>query len=124
MKRKINLLILTIIIVTFCGSSISEAKSKINKTNLTLKIGKSYQLKIKGNKNKVKWSSSNKKIVSVTKKGKIKAKKLGKAKIYAKIKKRKLVCSVVVVKKRNTKSKNVDTNLATKKQVIQLQHLR
>lgn len=115
MKRKINLLILTIIIVTFCGSSISEAKSKINKTNLTLKIGKSYQLKIKGTKNKVKWSSSNKKIVSVTKKGKIKAKKLGKAKIYAKIKKRKLVCSVVVVKKRNTKSKNVDTNLATKK---------
>lgn len=87
MKRKINLLILAIIIVTFCGSSISEAKSKINKTNLTLKIGKSYQLKIKGTKNKVKWSSSNKKIVSVTKKGKIKAKKLGKAKIYAKIKK-------------------------------------
>ena len=86
MKRKINLLILAIIIVTFCGSSISEAKSKINKTNLTLKIGKSYQLKIKGTKNKVKWSSSNKKIVSVTKKGKIKAKKLGKAKIYAKIK--------------------------------------
>lgn len=115
MKRKINLLILAIIIVTFCGSSISEAKSKINKTNLTLKIGKSYQLKIKGTKNKVKWSSSNKKIVSVTKKGKIKAKKLGKAKIYAKIKKRKLVCSVVVVKKRNTKSKNVDTNSATKK---------
>lgn len=70
MKRKINLLILAIIIVTFCGSSISEAKSKINKTNLTLKIGKSYQLKIKGTKNKVKWSSSNKKIVSDYKKRK------------------------------------------------------
>lgn len=65
---------------------------------LALKKGKSRKLKavLSGVKGKVKWSSSKKKVVSVDKKGKIKAKKKGTAYITAKVGKHKVKIKVVV----------------------------
>lgn len=78
-----------------------QAKTKkqpiLNKSKITLYVGKSYQLKIKNNKKKVRWSSSNKKIAKVTKSGKVKALKKGTCKITVKTTKgKKLSCKVTV----------------------------
>ena len=74
----------------------AKAKVKLNKKKLVLTVGKKAKLKVKGTKKKVKWSSSKKKIATVTKKGVVKAKKKGTAKIVAKIGKKKYTCKVVV----------------------------
>ena len=66
-------------------------------------VGKKAKLKVKGTKKKVKWSSSKKKIATVTKKGVVKAKKKGTAKIVAKIGKKKYTCKVVVKAKKKAK---------------------
>ncbi len=91
--------------VSLIGSAVAteavEAKSKIrlNKKKVTLQVGKSTTLKVKGTKKKVTWKSNKKKIATVSKKGKVKAKKVGKAKITAKVAGKKLVCKVTVKKK-------------------------
>lgn len=53
----------------------------LNKTKKTLKTGKSFTLKIKGKAGKILFKSSNNKIASVNYKGKITAKRKGKATI-------------------------------------------
>ena len=81
-------------------------KPKLNKKKVTLYVGKSVRLKVKGAGKKVKWKSSNKKIATVSSKGKVKAKKKGKAKITAKFGKKKLVCRVTVKVKKSTAPAN------------------
>ena len=81
----------------------AKAKVKLNKKKLVLTVGKKAKLKVKGTKKKVKWSSSKKKIATVTKKGVVKAKKKGTAKIVAKIGKKKYTCKVVVKAKKKAK---------------------
>lgn len=78
------------------GMTAEASRIRLTKSSLTLKVGQSRQLKVKGTKKKVKWSVSNGKIVKVTKKGKVTAKKAGAAKIYAKVKGKKLTCRVKV----------------------------
>lgn len=72
-----------------------QAASKTKTTKVTLKVGQSKTLRVKTAR-KVKWSSSNKAIVSVNKKGKIVARRAGKAKITAKYGKKKAVFVVTV----------------------------
>ena len=72
-----------------------QAASKTKTTKVTLKAGQSKTLRVK-TAGKVKWSSSNKAIVSVNKKGKIVARRAGKAKITAKYGKKKAVFVVTV----------------------------
>ena len=81
----------------------AKAKVKLNKKKLVLTVGKKAKLKVKATKKKVKWSSSKKKIATVTKKGVVKAKKKGTAKIVAKIGKKKYTCKVVVKAKKKAK---------------------
>ena len=81
----------------------AKAKVKLNKKKLVLTVGKKAKLKVKGTKKKVKWSSSKKKIATVTKKGVVKAKKKGTAKIVAKIGKKKYTCKGVVKAKKKAK---------------------
>lgn len=81
----------------------SDAAVKMSAKKKTLTIGQSFTLKVKGTKKKVKWSSSNKKIATVSSKGKVTAKNVGKSTITAKIAKKKYRCVVTV------KSKNVNT---------------
>ncbi|MBQ6361460.1 MAG: Ig-like domain-containing protein [Lachnospiraceae bacterium] len=110
-KRKyLLLLFLVFAVILSAGTAMAAAKApkkiKLNKKKLTLTVGKSYKLKAtvspkKANK-KVKWKSSNKKVVTVTSKGKLKAKKAGKATITCTSKANKKIratCKVTVKKK-------------------------
>ena len=72
-----------------------QAACKTKTTKVTLKAGQSKTLRVK-TASKVKWSSSNKAIVTVNKKGKIVARRAGKAKITAKYGKKKAVFVVTV----------------------------
>ena len=60
-------------------------KVALNRSSLKMIKGTSYQLRLNNNKRKIRWSSSNAKIASVTSKGTVKAVKNGSAKIYAKV---------------------------------------
>lgn len=72
-------------------------KTALNKKRLTIKKGETYKLKLDNAKAaKVKWSSSNNKIATV-RKGKVTAKKPGRATITAKYGKKKYRCNVTVV---------------------------
>lgn len=75
---------------------IKAASVKLNKSKLSLTVGKTYKLKVKNNKKKVKWTSSNKKVATVSSKGKVCAKGKGKAVITAKVKNKKYKCYVIV----------------------------
>jgi hypothetical protein len=72
---------------------------RLSEKKLTLKPGNSKTIKLKGaSAKKVKWSTSNKKIATISK-GKIKAKKPGTVTITAKYKNKKYKCKVVVREK-------------------------
>lgn len=75
-----------------------EAKSKIklNVTKKTIYKGKTYTLKVKGTKKKVKWSSSKRSVAKVSSKGKVTARKNGTAYIYARVAGKKLKCKITV----------------------------
>lgn len=70
-------------------------KPAISKSKVTVKAGKTATLKVLGTKDKVKWSSGNKKVATV-KDGKITAVKKGTAVITAKVGSTKLTCTVTV----------------------------
>ncbi len=105
MKKLLTWLFVAMLTLTITPSVNTQAKAKIklNKTSITLQKGKSYTLKLKGTKKKVKWTSSKKTIATVTKKGKVTAKKPGTAVITAKIGKKKYKCKVKVWQKTITK---------------------
>ena len=75
-------------------------KIKLNRKKLTLKKGKTFKLKVtltpKDSQDKITYKTSNKKIATVSKTGKIKAKKKGTAKITVISGKKKAVCTVKV----------------------------
>ena len=87
------ILMTTMLIPAFQASA---ASVRLNKTKIVLVVGQTYNLKVSGTKKTPQWSSSNKKIVSVTKKGVIKGLKKGTATITAKIGKKKYKCKVTV----------------------------
>lgn len=74
----------------------AHAAPKISAKSKTLAAGKSFALKVKGEKGKIKWSSTNRKVATVTSKGKVTARKMGTAKIRAKVGKRTYTCKVKV----------------------------
>ena len=83
---------------TYSCKVIVEAP-KLNKTSITLKEGSSYQLKMLGTRQKVKWSSSAKSVVTVSATGKVKAKQVKKdtsARITASVGGKKYSCRVLV----------------------------
>lgn len=97
----------------------AATKPKLSKTKITMTVGQSKKLKVKGISKKrakrIKWKSSKKKVVTVTKTGKIKARKAGKATITAKVGKKKLKCKVVVKRKRKKARKKKESNSSSKK---------
>ena len=80
---------------------------KLNSSRITLNPGKSYTLKVNGTKLTPAWRSSNSKIVTVNKKGRITAKKAGTAKITATLGGKKFVCTVTVKKASASSNKTV-----------------
>ena len=97
----------------------AATKPKLSKTKITMTVGQSKKLKVKGISKKrakrIKWKSSSKKVVTVTKTGKIKARKTGKATITAKVGKKKLKCKVTVKKRSKKSTKKKESNSSSKK---------
>lgn len=85
---------------------IESAAVKLNKKTISIQKGKNYKLKVLGTGKKIKWSSSSKKVATVSKKGIVTGKSVGKATIRAKVGKKVLRCKVTVKKpaKRNIKN--------------------
>lgn len=101
MKKKINILLaLLIALVCTLGSTMSvhgaTKQVKLNKTIVTLTVGKTVTLKVENTNQKVKWSSSKKSVATVNANGKVKAVKAGTAKITAEVSGKKYVCKVTV----------------------------
>ena len=95
-KRHLCLMLVFMLMVTMLPMNVDAAsKVKINKTKTTIYVGQTITLKASGAKN-VKWSSSNKKVATVSSKGKVTAKKKGSATITVKAGKKKATCKVTV----------------------------
>ena len=100
MNKIFKKICITALGVLCAAATINAAeKVKLNKTSLVLEEGSQASLKITGSKKPVKWSSSNKKIATVSQKGKVNAKKAGNCKITAKTNSKKYICKVKVTKK-------------------------
>lgn len=103
MKRKqwISLVLVFALALAAPAATESQAKKKaaLNKKRAVLYVGNSLKLKVKNNEKKVKWSTTKKSVATVSKKGKVKAKKPGKATIKAKFGKKTLKCKITVKKK-------------------------
>lgn len=107
-KRFVLFLILFLVVAGICPAASNEvraaAKVKLSKSKMTLAVGKSKKLTVKNGKGwKISWKSSKKKVATISKSGKVKAKKAGKAVIIATLKKKgkkskKLRCRVTVQK--------------------------
>lgn len=93
---------LTIIIIPAYAAS---TKPSLSKTKLTLYAGRSYTLKAEGFSGNVTWKTSDKKIATVSNKGKVTAKKAGTVTITAKCGKQKKTCKVTVKPVKLSKTK-------------------
>lgn len=103
MRKKLGsiALVFALIVSILPSNAVHAAKKvKLNKTRLVLPVGKTYKLKLKNYKKKIKWSTSKKAVATVSKKGNVKAKKAGTAIITAKAGKKKYRCKVQVQRKR------------------------
>lgn len=96
-KCKFIITAIIIMLVSLSSANIVQA-AKLNSESVALMPEETYQLEVLDNKKSVKWYSSDKKIVAVNSKGKIRAKKVGKAIITAKIGKQKIECEINVSK--------------------------
>ena len=87
----------TLLISGLPNPQLTQAATTFSMPNqVTIGKGETFQLNIKGTSSKVSFRSSNKKVVSVTKSGKIKGNKLGKATITARLNKKTKKCKVTV----------------------------
>lgn len=94
----------------FNVESVNAASPKFNKTKITLVAGKSTNLKVSGTNHKVKWSTSDRTVVTVSNKGKVTGKNIGTAIITAKVGKQKLQCKVTVKAALNRKKAVIAKN--------------
>ena len=98
----------------------AKAVTKLSSKKIVLQVGKTKKLKVKNKPAGVKvvWKSSKKKVATVSKKGKVKAKKPGKTTITAKVGKKKYKCKVVVKRNNSIKvTKPSDNNNSVINQV-------
>ena len=120
-SRRQQLQVLFLVITAFCVSLFAirfvntksnTPKMKLNKKSVTLTVGNSQKLKVRNlpDTAKVTWKSSKKSVASVSKKGRVKAKKKGKTTITCRItygkksaKTKSLKCKVTVTGEKKTK---------------------
>lgn len=100
-------LIYALVLGMFPCETTQAASIKLSKKSLSLNVGKSKTLKIKNLKKgqKVKWSSSKKKVATVSSKGKVTARKKGTATITATVKGKKYKCKLTVKGRKSTPKK-------------------
>lgn len=119
-RKLLSMMLIATIMVTLMQTNLSSAKAKvkINKSKITLTVGKKAKLKVTGTKQKITWSSSNENVAVVSSKGKVVALKKGTAKITAKVQKKKYYCKVTVVQKETTKPTITPTDEPTAEPTI------
>lgn len=108
---KLSRALLIGLILLACIPFTANAKVKLTPKNVTVEVGKTTTIKVKGAKKKIKWSSKNKRIASVSKKGVVKGINAGKTTITAKIGKKKYNCSVTVKKPATVKPSLAKTTI-------------
>lgn len=97
MKRLLSIILAAAVFIFLMAPVSAAAETvQLNKTKLTLDIGKSYTLKITGTTKTAVWGSSNRAVATVSSSGKVKAIKVGKATITAGVSGRKYNCEVTV----------------------------
>ncbi|MGB4658652.1 MAG: Ig-like domain-containing protein [Mobilitalea sp.] len=108
MKRIASLLLIFALCFMVVPNTASAAV-KISKQKVTVEIGKTTTLDIKGTSKAAKWSSNNKKIAKVTSAGKVTGVSIGEATITATVSKKKYTCKVTVNNgfNANTAAKNI-----------------
>lgn len=117
MKQKKKIISFLLFFVLCCSfipiNAEAAAKVKINKTKVTINVGKTTKLKITGTRKKVKWTSGNKKVATVSGKGKVTAKKAGTAIITAKVSGKSYKCRVTVKKKKTPHTHSYTVKITT-----------
>lgn len=102
MRQFRRVLLSFLLIMTFMFSTISSSRIQaaplLNTTNKTMTVGATTSLSLKGNAKTVVWTSSNKKIATVSSTGKVKAISPGVANITAKVGSKSYPCKVTVKK--------------------------
>ena len=91
-------LLLVIALVAPSTSVLAAKKVALNKKKATIQVGQNLTLKLKNNKKKITWKTSKKAVATVSKKGVVKAKKVGKATITAKAGGKTYKCKITVKK--------------------------
>lgn len=106
------------VLTTAAVPAFAAAKPALNKTKLTMNVGDTATLSVKNaGKDKITWTSNKKTVAAVTAKGKVTAKKAGKAVVSATLKKagKTLKCNVTVkAAKEDTKAQDITKMLAGK----------
>lgn len=110
-----------IAVLLLCGAfsgnvQVQAQKLRLNKSSIVLQKGKTFTLKTVPKVKGAKYKTSNKKVATVTKKGKIKAKKPGKATITCYWKKKRVACRVTVKNKKKKDSEQTNASTASKEQ--------
>ena len=77
MKKKILCIIMSLILLFPVVPVSAKAKPRLNKKTLYMSTADKVKLKVLNNKKKVKWTSSNKKVARVSKKGTVTPHSLG-----------------------------------------------
>ena len=96
-SRSWMLIALVCVLLTLYPAVRSEAAAKKASMTLNMTVGEKTKLKVrKAKKKKVKWSSSNKAVATVSKRGKVVARSAGEAMIKAKVSGKRLYCKVYV----------------------------
>lgn len=109
MKKLLALLMVCLLAVVMLPvPAAAEASSKvaISKTKATIWVGNYTTLKVNGTKDEVKWKSSNTKIATVNKSGKVTGVAAGKATITATVNKKDYKCTITVKKESSIKALN------------------
>ena len=96
------LVIIGAFVVGFEVPAQAASKVKLSKKTVKLEVGKKKKIKVKGTTEKVKWSTSDKKVATVSSKGKITAKGEGTCKITATVGSKTLTCKVTVTAKQSS----------------------
>ena len=99
MKKKTTGWILGLLacVLLAAGSFRAEAAVRLNKTAVTLAVGKTCKLKVKGTDSSVLWTSRKPSVAKVSEDGIVTAVKKGSAKITATADGKKLTCAVTVI---------------------------
>lgn len=99
MKRIVTCLLMLTLLLTAIPTTTVQAAIKISETKIELVESDTFTLKLTGTDDTIIWNTTKKSVATVTSEGVVTAGHVGKAKITAKVGKKKYVCKVIVVKR-------------------------